>query len=361
MPIDNQIYEEYWKLTLAWTDFNGDKFLNTLRITVNFINEHKDEEYTTELYSELQKNVQRLLNISLESVRKGINQLVKMGFVNFHLKSYHPLTTEYLNTDTNNERSLLLSKIVYSNSSFNRSVTDDSNVNEIGFLVRTLENIGTLSNKYICVIMMLNLNNYPDGYITQDELERRYNNPEIKDFVDRKYNQIGYLNNLLGKLDGISYDRQTKSYAIASEENSIVVDAEKVQRGRDSYLQRIYKRQLEEECKEIYNSELPKCMVENLTYPVLIASHIKPYMLSDNNEQFDSNNGLLLSKNIDSLFDLKYISFDDNGNIIFYKRLSDDVKDFLTDGDYKLDDRFLNDERKAFLAQHRELCIAKNQ
>lgn len=360
MPIDNQIYEEYWKLTLAWTDFNGDKFLNTLRITVNFINEHKDEEYTPELYSELQRNIQRLLDIDFESVRKGINQLVKMGFVNFHLRSYHPLVPEYLSANTDNERNLLLSKIIYSNSSFNRSVTTDSNVNGIGFLVRTLEHVGVLSNKYICVIMMLNLNDYPDGYIKQDELERLYNNPEIKDFADRKHNQIGYLNNLLGKLDGISYNRQTKSYAITSEENSIVADAERVQRGRDSYLQRIYKRQLEEECKEIYNSNLPKCMVEKLTYPVLIASHIKPYVRSDDNEKFDANNGLLLSKNIDSLFDLKYISFDDNGSIIFYRRISSDVQDFLINGNYKLDDRFLNDERKAFLAEHRALCQATN-
>ncbi len=48
----------------------------------------------------------------------------------------------------------------------------------------------------------------------------------------------------------------------------------------------------------------------------LIASHIKPWRFSDNNERIDGNNGLLLSPHVDKLFDLGWISFADNGDLI---------------------------------------------
>ena len=81
----------------------------------------------------------------------------------------------------------------------------------------------------------------------------------------------------------------------------------------------------ESESLEVFNNK-KVCFLEKLEYPVLIASHIKPFIESDENEVYDPNNGLLLSRTIDSLFDGRkgkppYISFDDEGNIIFSKRL----------------------------------------
>ena len=81
----------------------------------------------------------------------------------------------------------------------------------------------------------------------------------------------------------------------------------------------IYKNQLKEESFSIYEDE--KCMVEQLSYPTLIASHIKPFIKSNEDEAYDPNNGILLSRNIDSLFDLGYITFRDNGEIIFATHL----------------------------------------
>lgn len=355
-----QVYEDYWSFTLAWTDFNGNKFLNALRITKSFIDEHKNIPYSGEKYTELQKNIQRLLGIDLVSVRKGINQLVKMGFVNFQLNSYHELVPSYLDAPTDTERRLLLSKIVYSNSSFARSVTTESSVHEIGFLIRTIEHIGALDTRYICAIMKLRLEDYPNGYITLEELKEVYSRQEVREFTERKYNQIAYLHNLLNKLDGVIYNEEGEYYTIGVQ-NNIQVSSTEIRKTRDSYLQRIYKRQLEEECKRVSMTDAPCCMVEGLAYPVLIASHIKPYSISDTEEQFDPNNGLLLSKNIDSLFDLKYISFDDEGNIICYSRLSEDIKTFLQRNNYKLNAHFLNTERKAYLATHRNLCERANQ
>lgn len=55
---------------------------------------------------------------------------------------------------------------------------------------------------------------------------------------------------------------------------------------------------------------------------VLTASHIKPWRDSNNKERLDKYNGLLLSPNIDRLFDKGFITFDDEGKIKISKSLS---------------------------------------
>lgn len=49
---------------------------------------------------------------------------------------------------------------------------------------------------------------------------------------------------------------------------------------------------------------------------VLRASHCKPWSKSDNRERLDSNNGLVLSANLDALFDAGLISFEDDGGML---------------------------------------------
>ena len=56
---------------------------------------------------------------------------------------------------------------------------------------------------------------------------------------------------------------------------------------------------------------------------ILIASHIKPWSVSSNEERLDVYNGLLLTPNLDKLFDKGYISFDNNGKILISKKLKD--------------------------------------
>jgi len=48
----------------------------------------------------------------------------------------------------------------------------------------------------------------------------------------------------------------------------------------------------------------------------LVASHIKPWVLSKNNEKVDIANGLCLSPNYDCLFEDGHIGFNDDGSII---------------------------------------------
>lgn len=55
---------------------------------------------------------------------------------------------------------------------------------------------------------------------------------------------------------------------------------------------------------------------------LLIASHIKPWALSNNNERLDTNNGFLLSIMIDRLFDKGFITFSFKKEILISNSLS---------------------------------------
>ena len=72
------------------------------------------------------------------------------------------------------------------------------------------------------------------------------------------------------------------------------------------------------------------CSTEHYTkYNLLIASHIKPWKNSNNNERIDHFNGLLLPPNYDKLFDNGYITFDIKGRIKFSKFITDEDKSFF--------------------------------
>lgn len=351
-----QKYEEYWRLTNAFTDYNGEKFLDTLFICINFIDKYRDELYSEEKYLRLQKEVKEVNQINLISIRKSINQLVKMWFINSFLESYHPQAKEYLEARTNRKRKILLSKIVYSNSSFNRAVNNKSSIREINFLIQTLIENGKLSREEILALMLVDIENYPESYLSKESLEKYVKNAEKIGFIERKYNQIDHLCNLLWKLDDLVFINNNL-YFKDDAEQIFGEDLKIITKKRDPYLHRLYKNQLQEECEELYGKSL--CVLEKLAYPVLIASHIKPFIDSDDIEAYDPNNGLLLSRTIDSLFDLKYISFTDEGKIIFSKRLSPDVCSFWKG--YVLDKKILTEKRKQYLAYHRLLMQEKDE
>lgn len=60
-----------------------------------------------------------------------------------------------------------------------------------------------------------------------------------------------------------------------------------------------------------------KCLVTGIDLTkLLIASHIKPWRISDNKERLSSENGLLLSANLDKLFDSGLITFMNDGTLV---------------------------------------------
>ena len=353
--IKKQRYEEYWKLTVEYTDINSNNFIKTLKIIVDFIDKNNDTPYSKELYKELQNLVYDCCpKTDMGSIRKSINQFVKLGFINPKLKSYNNGTKDFLNASTNRKRQTLFSKIFYSFSTFNSSITNEFKRHEINFLIKTLEEVGKLSKDDITALMLVDIITVTKGYLTLSELKEAIEYAKQIDFRIRKYNQVGYLFNFLGKLDDIVFVNNILYF----EDDAKILFGEEltsIRKKRDGYLHRLYKNQLKEESLELFGKT--KCMLEQLSYPVLIASHIKPFRLSDDDEAYDPNNGLLLSRTIDSLFDLEYISFNDDGTIIFTERVEDDVISFWKD--YRLDSRVLTEERLKYLVYHREMVLKK--
>lgn len=349
-----QNYENYWKITNAFTDFNGEGFRQTLKICVEFIDEFKKEKYSEDKYSRLQTIIEKKLKINRISVRKAINQLVKMGFIKPFLISYNIDSIEYINAKSNRKRQSILSKVVYSHSCFDRAVKKESQLHHLNFLINTLVENGELSIEDITGLMLVDITKYMAGFLSSREL-LKYKNEAIKiSFAERKYNQVSYLCNLLSKLDNILFHK-SKLYF---KEDAERIFGEELYRGakkRNPYLHGIYRNLLHSESNEYFNSD--KCMVERIAYPVLIASHIKPFIVCNDSEAYDVNNGFLLSKNIDSLFDLGYITFDTNGKIIFSKKLPNDVLKSVSN--YSLDIIFLNEKRKKYLEYHRKNVFEK--
>ena len=194
------------------------------------------------------------------------------------------------------------------------------------------------------------------GQQAKEELDAVYQRVVDIDFIERKYNQLGHLMNLLSKLDDLkSHDGAL--YFKTDADRLFGDDSETRKNVRDPYLQRVYKSELEDESIAFYKSETPKCMLEGISHPVLIASHIKPYKDSNSEEAFDVNNGLLLSKNTDSLFDLGYITFNNDGTICPSRVLSNDVIEHITQ--FRLNEHFINEKRLDYMAYHRAQVFEK--
>jgi len=62
----------------------------------------------------------------------------------------------------------------------------------------------------------------------------------------------------------------------------------------------------------------PRCRVTRVDRPEhLIASHIRPWRHSDNTQRLDSENGFMLTPNVDHLFDRGFITFSRKGRVFF--------------------------------------------
>jgi len=87
---------------------------------------------------------------------------------------------------------------------------------------------------------------------------------------------------------------------------------------------------------------------------ILIASHIKPWRVSQDDERVDPKNSLILSPLYDKLFDLGIITFNEHtGNIILSNQISDNHYDRLgIDDTKKL--RFLPNGVDSYLTYHKE-------
>lgn len=374
----NQQYDEYWKLTVEYTDIFGAQFNNTLKVIVKFIDDNiekinnidiekyknKDKEEKNkfqELYGDLQSIIFTIYNkVDLGSTRKSINQFVKLGFIEPYLKGYHKLTKRFLSIPSSDKemKKSIFSEIFYDNASFNSSVTkDNTNKKEINFLLKTLmyHPDKVLSKKDIIALMVTDLSSFSKGYLTIDELRAQYSYSEAIDFEDNKYNQIAYMFTFLNLMPDLTAH---KNRGVAFAEDGLVLSD--IDTTRDPYMYALYKNNLKLESKRVYNDVV--CYVEKIAYKGLVASHIKPCHICleelNTTEAYDYNNGLLIQQNIDAYFDKFDISFNDDGTML----ISSDVDKNIAEKycKYTLDKEILTADRLKYLSYHRNKFFEKH-
>lgn len=101
-----------------------------------------------------------------------------------------------------------------------------------------------------------------------------------------------------------------------------------------------------------------KCCLCGVEAPeLLLASHIKPWKDSDEDEKGATSNGLLLCPNHDRLFDRGLISFNDDGTILISEKMSEKDR-MLMNVSNELTIQVDPDMRQ-YLAFHREKCFKK--
>lgn len=103
----------------------------------------------------------------------------------------------------------------------------------------------------------------------------------------------------------------------------------------------------------------PVCRITGTADPkFLVASHIKPWVESENHQRLDGNNGLMLAPHIDRLFDRKLISFADDGAVILSPALPDAIR-----VEWRLEQKLplkpFTPEQVQYLTYHRERLVLK--
>lgn len=344
-----QIYEQYWKITLEYSDIHGEKFNRCLRMIINFIDSNRPTYYSNDLYQKLQKSIYRVFpKADMASTRKSINQFVKLGFINKGLLSYHKDTKSFLISDSPSKKETLFSRIVYSNSSFDRTVSNESEKREINFLIKTLAEVKKIDKEDLLALMTTDITAISKGFLNRMELDEARRFSEEIGLNSRKYNQKNHLWSVLKYLDNLIILGDT--LVLDDDASEFEKISQKDDHKRDQYLQLLYKNQLKEESLE--KTGKVQCMVEMIEYPSLIASHIKPFLVSDTSEEYDVNNGLLLGKDIDNLFDKGLITFNLDGNVVISSKLNESVAKKYSS--LFINKRFLNEKRKQYLKYHLE-------
>lgn len=361
-PKKGQQYDSYWKLTVEYSDIHGTLFNNVLNLIVKFIDDHNlsNDNCTAELNEELQNTVNKINpKADMGSVRKSINQFIKLGFVNPGYRGYHPLTKKFLSCKDEKERELIFTQIFYECGSLNSSYSIDStDRREVNFLLKTLAYNGRLTKNDLIGLMVTDVAKCKRGYLLPDELEIQYQYALSIKFDENKYNQIEYLIGFLKYMPELSYENGVLEF---EDNKSVVAGNDVVSVKRDPILMRIYRKKLFDESDEVYNRRI--CYACKLPWKGLVASHIKPLATCINQqkmtEAYDKDNGLLLSPNLDAYFDKFDISFDDNGSIAIGNDVPEDIANIIKD--YRLDTEILNEERKKYLEHHKKLFDEKNK
>ena len=107
-----------------------------------------------------------------------------------------------------------------------------------------------------------------------------------------------------------------------------------------------------------------RCMLTGVDCQrLLVASHIKPFSLCRRSEAYSPENGLLLARNIDALFDSFLISFDaETGDLLKAPGIEDELlaKFGITASETALPNSYLTEGRRKYLKWHNEECVKRS-
>lgn len=110
--------------------------------------------------------------------------------------------------------------------------------------------------------------------------------------------------------------------------------------------------------KEKYNN---RCIITDINVSqVLIASHIKPWAVSNNEERLSVNNGLLLSATFDRLFDSGLVTFKKDGTLLISNLISKDNIEKLHLKEGQIYDIKYNPGMDEYLNYHNEVIYVGN-
>lgn len=134
--------------------------------------------------------------------------------------------------------------------------------------------------------------------------------------------------------------------------NNIVKDAEKDKDFVTEFVKEIKQRKGQEKFRKLLLNKYDYCALCGVDAIHTRASHIKPWVASNNQERLDLHNGLLLCPNHDYLFDKGFISFTDQGNLLISTKLCESqMKFFNIHTQMKL---IITEQMKSYLEYHRE-------
>lgn len=378
--IKNQQYEDYWKITLALTDFYGAQFRRTLKMVIDHIDQYDldievmDEDQRREnfkkngRYKELQAKIRSVyLNDDKTgaSTRKQINSYIKLGFIKPFLNGYAPLAKEYIKANKSKEElNEYFSDIVYKYASFNSSVTnDETEYNQVEFVVQTLLHRESKMLTIDEIIGLAVLDNPSKKYADEKEILNNTNWAKVIDFVSRKYNQKGYIRKIFSELKFFTTKGKNEDFILYLTKDAKEFLPENPDRQRDSYLFSLMKNRVYKESEKIYGDKVD--WLTKKKQMGLVVSHIIPSAESlaqyDIETAYDPNNAILLSPgNNDQYFDKHYITFDTSGNVLFGKGVSQEFIDDISENNYKLDSDILNETRAKYLVEHNRAFRKKN-
>ncbi len=188
------------------------------------------------------------------------------------------------------------------------------------------------SNDYISRLKFLSTTYRIDNTLTKERVEEILQEEEMRCIGRTKYSTrksiSDFRSGLRKFLDFLSSDyRKRYEHSVFSEIKMIKENQHLSVTEREAVI-------LSRRGQGIFRNELIKywdgCAISRCSLTdMLVASHIKPWKDSTNDERLDVYNGLLLLPNYDKLFDLGYMTFTSEGKVIYSKLLSKDDKSLL--------------------------------